>query len=593
MFAPTLMVAGETMFRTIHIKLVGIFILLIVSLMAVVGSFLVARIVQQFYLDQFTQSMKQTFENHDFVSALRAATASGDTQQISEILIAYSGNLSIDLTQRKQRSFYILDAQTGAYIDGSDNNRGASLELSPNIITALSGEQGDALQLSGRFMDFAVPISSGGNTFIIYIRDEKTGLSEQMTEIFTIIIEALMIGLIIAILLAFALSKTMTNPIENLTKSAKMVAAGNFSEPLPVHSNDEIGVLTQTFNDMSAILRDTLDAVGNERDKLGTLFLHMNDGVAAFSRSGMILHMNPAAEDLLDVSFSDTLLFDEMFDGIITLSEVQNETITRSVEKNGLKLNMSFAVYGGTITEGGVMALIYDVTEQARLDQMRREFVSSVSHELRTPLTNVKSYAETLSNPVDLDVDVIAKFSNVIVGEADRMTRIVSDLFTLSRFDYGQMDWHMTQVSATDLLKGAFEAMRLEALHRGQKLSMDMPLSLPELYADRERLAQVFINILSNAIKYTPDGGDIDMKVWVEDGHLIVTVTDTGIGIPKSDIERVFDRFYRVDKARSRESGGTGLGLSIAKEIIQHHNGEIEISSVLKKGTTITVRFKL
>jgi len=557
--------------------------------MAVVGSFLVARIVQQFYLDQFTETMQKAFIHNEFVTALKAEVAADDPQEIKEVLRLYSGVLgTIDLTQR---NFYILDAQTGAYIAGSDDERGPNLELSTNIVTALSGEIGEAIQLSGRFMDCAVPITSGGNTFIIYIRDEKTGLSEQMYDIFTIIIEALMIGLIIAILLAFALSKTMTTPIENLTKSAQMVAAGNFLEPLPVHSNDEIGELTRTFNDMSAILRDTLDAVGNERDKLGTLFLHMNDGVAAFSRSGMILHMNPAAEDLLDVRFLDTLMFDDLFEGIIALNEVQSETITRSVEKNGLKLNMSFAVYGGTITEGGVMALIYDVTEQARLDQMRREFVSSVSHELRTPLTNVKSYAETLCNPVDLDTDVIAKFSSVIVGEADRMTRIVSDLFTLSRFDYGQMDWHMSIVSAADLLKGAFEAMRLEALHHGQKLSMDMPLSLPELYADRERLAQVFINILSNAIKYTPDGGDIDMRVWVEnDKYLVVTVTDTGIGIPKSDIARVFDRFYRVDKARSRASGGTGLGLSIAREIVQHHNGDIEIKSVLNKGTTITVR---
>ena len=579
------------MFRTIHIKLVGIFILLIVSLMAVVGSFLIARIVQQFYLEEFTQTMQQTFNNNtDFVAALRAAAAEGDTQQLKEILGGYSGVLNIDF---KQRHFYILDAMTGAYIEGSQNADAANLELSPNIITALTGEPGFSLQLSGRFMDCAVPVRSGDNTFIIYIRDEKTGLSEQMNEIFIIIIESLMIGLIIAILLAFALSKTMTTPIENLTKSAKMVASGSFSEPLPVHSGDEIGVLTQTFNDMSSILRDTLDAVGNERDKLGTLFLHMNDGVAAFGRSGMILHMNPAAEELLGVKFADTLRFGDLFEGIVTFDEVLDGTVTRAVEKDGLKLNMSFAAYGGAVTEGGVMALIYDVTEQARLDQMRREFVSSVSHELRTPLTNVKSYAETLCNPVDLDSDVIAKFSSVIVGEADRMTRIVSDLFTLSRFDYGQMDWHMSRVAAAELLKGAFEAMRLEALHRGQKLSLDLPLDLPELYADRERLAQVFINILSNAIKYTPDGGDIDMRARVEDGDLVVSVTDTGMGIPENETERVFDRFYRVDKARSRASGGTGLGLSIAKEIIQHHNGWIEIDSVLNKGTTVRVKLKL
>lgn len=578
------------MFRTIHIKLVGIFILLIVSLMTVVGGFLVTRIAQ-FYLDQFKDSMIQAFEETpEFYIALKGAAAEGNVNQLKSVLKAYSGILGVDV---KQRHFYILDSQTGAYIDGSDDERGAVLNLSPNIITALSGVSGFDLQLSGRFWDCAVPIESGDYTYIIYIRDEKQSLNDQMGEIFLIIVEALLIGLIIAILFAFALSKTMTTPIEKLTKSAQQVALGQFSERLPVHSSDEIGVLTKTFNDMASILRNTLDAVGNERDKLGTLFLHMNDGVAAFEKSGVILHMNPAAEEMLDVKFSDTLMFDDLFAGIITLDTVHGETLTRAVERNGRKLNMSFTTFGGAVTEGGVMALIYDVTEQARLDQMRREFVSSVSHELRTPLTNVKSYAETLTNPEDLDSEIIAKFSSVIVGEADRMTRIVSDLFTLSRFDYGQMDWHMSRFSSSDLLKGAFEAMRLEALHHGQKLSLDIPLVLPELFADRERLAQVFINILSNAIKYTPDGGDIEMRAWLEEKYLVVSVTDSGIGIPKEDLERVFERFYRVDKARSRASGGTGLGLSIAQEIITYHDGEIEIDSVLNKGTTIKVKLKI
>lgn len=578
------------LFRTIHIKLVGIFILLIVSLMTVVGGFLVTRIAQ-FYLDQFEDSMVEAFNNSpDFTNALKAAVAEGDIGQIKVVLNAFSGTLGTDL---KQRHYYILDAVTGSYLAGSVDEMKTALVLSPNIITALSGNNGFTLQLSGRFWDCAVPVTGGENTYIIYIRDEKIGFNAQMGEIFLIIIEALMFGLIIAVLFAFALSKTMTTPIEKLTSSAQQVAQGQFSERLPVHSHDEIGVLTKTFNDMSAILRDTLDAVGNERDKLGTLFLHMNDGVAAFSKSGAILHMNPAAEEMLDVKFADTLLFNDLFAGIITLDQVQGETILRTVERKGIKLNMSFTTFGGEKGEGGVMALIYDVTEQARLDQMRREFVSSVSHELRTPLTNVKSYAETLTNPEDLDTEIIAKFSNVIVGEADRMTRIVSDLFTLSRFDYGQTDWHMSQFPAADLLKSAFEAMRLEALHHGQKLSLDIPLVLPELFADRERLSQVFINILSNAIKYTPDGGDIEMKVWLEEPYLVVSVTDSGIGIPKEDIEHIFERFYRVDKARARASGGTGLGLSIAQEIISYHDGKIEVESVINKGTTIKVMLKL
>ena len=576
------------MFRTIHIKLVGIFILLIVSLMAVTGSFMITSIVQ-LYLDEFEETMTAAFnDNGEFVGALRSAAATGDPAALKNVLRGYSGILGIDLAQRH---FYVLDAKTGAYLAGSDDARGAAIDVTaPNIIKALSGGHGFQRQFAGRFMDCAVRFEEGGQAFIVYIRDEKRGLMEQTSEMLLIIVEALMIGLMISVLLALVLSKTMTVPIENLTKSAQLLAKGELTKSIPVHSGDEIGVLTNTFNDMAAILRSTMDAIGNERDKLGTLFLHMNDGVAAFGKNGAILHMNPAAEKMLDTSFSDTLTFDGLFSGVVSPEEISGgETAVKAVERNDRKLNMSFTTFGAPGAEGGIMALIYDVTEQVMLDRMRREFISSISHEMRTPLTNVRSYAETLTNPEDLDSDVIAKFSNVIVGEADRMTRIISDLLTLSKFDYGKMDMHFTTFGAYELLKSAFEAMRLEALHRGQKFSLDIPVSLPALRADRERLEQVIVNVLSNAIKYTPDLGEIQMKAEVKAGSLYVTVADSGIGIPQEETERVFERFYRVDKARSRASGGTGLGLSIAREIVDRHGGDISISSAPGKGTAVTI----
>lgn len=580
------------MFRTIHIKLVGIFVLLIVSLMTVAGSFMITRIVQ-FYLDEFAETMIQAFNyNIEFTDALRKAAATGGALELREVLGGYAGVLGIDF---KQRHFYILDAGTGVYLAGSDDARGAALDVtSPNIITALSGENGFRRQFTGNFMDCAVPLpaeAGGENAFIVYIRDEKRGLAAQTSEMFIIIIEALMVGLIISVLLAFVLSKTMTAPIENLTKNAKLLAQGEVTQSIPVYSGDEIGVLTNTFNDMAAILKRTMDAIGNERDKLGTLFLHMSDGVAAFGRNGAILHMNPAAERMLGTAFTDTLTFGELFSEVVTAEEITSgETVVKDVERNDRKLNMSFTTFGAPGSEGGIMALIYDVTEQSNLDRMRREFISSISHEMRTPLTNVRSYAETLTNPEDLDAEVIAKFSNVIVGEADRMTRIVSDLLTLSKFDYGKMELHFTTFGAHELLKNAFEAMRLEALHHGQKFSLDIPAALPRLYADRERLEQVIVNVLSNAIKYTPDLGEIQMKAEVAEGSLFITVTDSGVGIPQEDIERVFERFYRVDKARSRASGGTGLGLSIAREITGSHGGDISISSAAGKGTAVTIR---
>ena len=586
------------MFRTIHIKLVGIFILLIVSLMVVVGTFLMLR-VSQFYLDEFAQAMASAFsENEELVAELRAEARSGQPASLMGVLRVYSGILGIDLSQRH---YYILDATTGAALSGTDQNGLRTLDITPNIATALSGSPGYQRQLTGSYMDCAVPITGGGHTFIVYIRDDMTRQQALNQELFLIIIEALLLGLAIAVLLAFTLSKTMTTPIEQLTKSALSVASGDFSKKLPVYAGDEIGVLTKTFNDMADVLNDTLDQIGNERDKLGTLFLHMNDGVAAFSRDGRILHMNPAAERMLGMFFSVKLTFDSLFDGIVKLSEVAamspRDTMGRSATVGERMLEMSFTTFGAAGLEpaGGVMALIYDVTERARLDKMRREFVSSVSHELRTPLTNVKSYAETLTNPDGLEPGLITRFSQVIMGEADRMARIVSDLLTLSRFDYGKMDWHLTSFPAADLLTGAFEAMRLEAIRRKQTLTLELPALLPVIHADRERIEQVLINILSNAIKYSHENGTIEMTAGIEapgerGGMFWVTVTDGGIGIPPEDIERVFERFYRVDKARSRASGGTGLGLSIAQEIVQNHGGEILIESAPGRGTKVTMR---
>ncbi len=578
------------MFRTVHIKLVGIFILLIVSLMTVVGSFLMLQ-VTRFYLNQFSTAMSQAFSQPEFVSSLREATNSGDTNQLKERLRAYSGLLGIDLSQRH---YYILDSKSGAVITGSDDR---TIDLTPNIVTALTGLPGYAHQLSSSYMDCAVPISSGEFTYIIYVRDERTTQQALNVELFLIIVEALLFGLIIAVLLSFVLSKTMTNPIEQLTRSAQLVASGEFSTRLPVHTADEIGVLTKTFNDMASILQETLEAVGNERDKLNILFLHMNDGVAAFRRDGTLLHMNPAAERMLRQPFTENLTFDALFANVLPFAEVlalaPRQTIERQETVAGRKLTISVTTFGAPNVEAGVMVLIYDVTEKARLDQMRREFVSSVSHELRTPLTNVKSYAETLSNPEGLDPDVISRFSHVIVGEADRMTRIVSDLFTLSRFDYGKMDWHVTTFPVENLLKSAFEAMRLEANRHGQTLSLELPTDLPKITADQARLEQVLVNILSNAIRYTPDKGVIEMTAGVAHAQIWISVSDSGIGIPQNEIAHVFERFYRVDKARSRASGGTGLGLSIASEILQKHGGDISIQSAEKQGTTVTVKLPL
>jgi two-component system sensor histidine kinase VicK len=359
-----------------------------------------------------------------------------------------------------------------------------------------------------------------------------------------------------------------------------------------VHSRDEIGVLTETFNDMAGVLRDTLETVEGERNKLNTLFLHMTDGVTAFNREGQIIHINPAAVEMLGISPEHKPCFDEIYAATgITLEKALELTEQESIEKklsiNNRTLQLFIAAFGSDEGERGAIAVIHDITEQQKLEDARREFVANVSHELRTPLTNIKSYTETLMENPDAPDELRDKFYNVIMNETDRMTRIVKDLLTLSRLDSTRMDWKISRFDIKKSIEHVFSAMEMDAKKHAHTMLLDMDEDLPEITGDRERIEQVLINILSNAVKYTPDGGKISMRVHYNEGYIHISVTDNGIGIPKSDLQRVFERFYRVDKARSREKGGTGLGLAIAREIIEYHGGNISISSVFNHGTTV------
>ena len=401
-------------------------------------------------------------------------------------------------------------------------------------------------------------------------------------------------GLLVAVFLSFLLSKTITTPIENIRTRAQMVASGDFSHRLEIQSNDEIGELTATFNHMADRLHDTLEEVAGERDKLGTMFLHMADGVSAFSADGKLVQMNPAAERLLGVPYREDEHFNDLFEGIeIPTPQKAGKQgfVQMEMERQGRTLSVLFAPYGAGENERGIVAVIHDITEQRKLDDSRREFIANVSHELRTPLTNIKSYTETLLDAAgDLPADTEVKFLSVIAGETDRMTRIVKDLLTLSKLDCGKMDLHFHRFSMQHMLEGVYNAMALEAENNGLTLKLRLAGEMPVMNGDRERLEQVVINILSNAVKYTPRGGHIELSAAPYDStHVKIAVQDDGMGIPEADQPRLFERFYRVDKARSRAKGGSGLGLAIAKEMVEAHRGTISLTSKLDVGTTFTI----
>lgn len=472
------------MTRSIYTKLVAIILVLILSLMAVVGAFLV-RGVRNFYINEFYTRMQEVFSDADIAADLRFAAGETDAaEHMADILRANMGRLGID---SGSRNYYILDGTTGACLTGSDPAAGQSLAITRNILTALSGSEGYAANSGDDYMDVALPVSSGSGSYIVYIIDNKETVTNLNAQLFQIIIEAIGVGLLISVLLSLLLAKTMVTPIQSLTKAAEKVAAGDFSETVDNPARDEIGVLTRTFNDMAGQLESNI-------------------------------------EDL----------------------------------KNA--------------------------------EQMRREFVANVSHELRTPVTSIRSYAETLEDARGaMDPETERHFLEVIVGESDRMTKIVQDLLMLSKFDAGSIAFDFAEFSFEKSVRDVYNAQLLEAQKRGHTFELEFKGELPVIRGDRARIEQVLINMISNAIKYTHDGGKIRMTAGCSGDSVWCSVKDNGIGIPKGDIGRVFERFYRVDKARSRESGGTGLGLSIAYEIVERHSGRIGIESQKGKGTTITV----
>lgn len=572
--------------RSLQTRLVLVFVLLIVSVMVVVGTFMLNQ-VSVYYFDDFTEQMNSVFNAEVFDMLRNEAKADNGAERLNTAVSAYSSAMRIS----SYRNYYILDGETGATLFGSNDDK---VERTPAVISALSGKIGQEKRVSSGYMDRANPITVDGEVkYIVYVKDTKQDQQNLTASIFAIILRTVIFALLIAVILSFLFAKTITKPIGNITKGAKRLSMGELDTTLEVASDDEIGTLTETFNDMATALKKTLAKVEDERNKLDATFLYMTDGVTAFSGEGTLIHFNPAAVEMLGFDSKKDREFERVFKDIgIEFESLLN--MEKSFEEYDLQhdekvLKISFARFGRGTDETGVVAIIHDFTEQQKLENSRREFVANVSHELRTPLTNVKSYTETLAESPDAPDEMKAQFYGVILNETDRMTRIVKDLLTLSRLDSAKMDWKNETFSLKKSVENAYHAMEIEARRHGHKLTMSVDSSLPDFYGDRERIEQVFINLLSNAVKYTPDGGRIDFSAENFEDHIKVVVKDNGIGVSEDDMPRIFERFYRVDKARSRESGGTGLGLSIAREIIKNYGGDITLESKFGSGTTVSV----
>lgn len=580
------------MFKSIQWKIIAIFLLLTVSVMIVVGTFLLQNISAYYYNDFNTSLDTQVFNENvveDFESAL---SGTDPLYNCLELLKVYSVRMGID----SFRNYYVLDSDLNI-LGGSSSEVGIR-EATPNLMLALSGERGNLADENSQVMDYALPI--GGGKYIIYITDSMQEVNEIITNMFVNIFWALLFGLLMSLILGFFLSRTIIAPISTLQHRSESMAEGDFTHKIEVRSRDEIGRLTIAFNEMASKINTSLEEIQAEKNKVEAILLHMTDAVLAYDNTGALIHINPAGENLLGEHKEKTFdQFFDMLDANISLYRIlyidSNESIERDVEFKGKSLKAFFAPFNTERSlTAGVVVVFQDITRRQMLDNARREFVANVSHELRTPLTTIKTYAETISDMGDGNIDSsVLHFVKVIENEADRMTRLVKDLLTLSQLDSSKIIERRKKFDLSQLISSVAEKLSISAKSSGHRIKVDINMSSPICFGEPDAIEQVITNIISNAIKYTPGGGKIDIKCYGDFSRAYITVQDNGIGIPESDLPRIFERFYRVDKARSRQSGGTGLGLAIAKEIILRHEGTIEIESPNQRGTIVKIMLPL
>lgn len=585
------------MYKKLQFKIILILVSFIISVMAVVGTILLNN-VYKYYSNEFTKQLDEVFDE-DLINEIKNAMRRENySELIYNTLYAYSGQMGIDL----YRNWCLLSSD-GEYIVGSDENTsgGFNIEKTSNLISAISGTSSSHQYWGSDVMDWAMVVENSDtdpSRLIIYIYDTQEEMHEFSWMIFSIIMQSLLIGLVIAVILSFFLSKAITSPIKNITDKATRLAEGDFSNMLSVYSEDEIGTLTVTFNKMASELKTTLDEISTEREKLQTIFSYLNDGVIAFDSAGNLLHINPTAAELMD---GDKITLEFLLKAFgleeelnwLYLDEDREEYYSNIQFKNRF-FDISLGHFSFNISEitfKGYIAVIHDVTEHYELEKSRREFIATVSHELGTPLTGIKGAAETIINNTDMPNDVKSHFLGMIIGESDRMTRLVKDLLVLSRLDNNRMMWKLSEFSLISLLQKCCDLLTPEAQSLGHKISLNIEENITaNVLADKERVEQIFINITQNALKYTPENGDIKVSLRKKDEESFeIKVSDNGMGIPNDDLPHIFERFYRVDKARSSDRGGTGLGLAIAKEIVLGHGGDISIDSKLGDGTTVTV----
>jgi len=599
------MSGGIRFFRTIQVKLIIIYVLLILIAMQLIGVYFIST-MKTSLTSTFTTNMN---DQANLLARLAAETlnskpekAPADGQTTEE----YLSSLVRNLFSINEAEIQLLDT-SGRVLATSLSihqeyvgKKNTSLAVSRALQGIRDNEEEVIDEDNVRKKIIAKPIMYGSKTVgAVYMVASMKELYQTVDRINRIFVSGMMIALGLTGVLGILLAHTITNPIKGLTRQAAAVAEGRFDQQVPVLGDDEIGRLSEVFNDMTSRLREALGVNEEEKEKLASILANMSDGVVAADERGIVMITNRRASEMLREDACEGCQLSELFkmeeDQLSALMHGHESSVVIHRVPSGddedeiIKITFT-PIHRRDKGISGTIAVLQDVTEQERLEQSRREFVANVSHELRTPLTTIKSYAEALDDGAMEEPELGTRFVGVIRNETERMIRLVTDLLHLSRLDSSQAALRRQATAVPEMLEEVADRFSFQMRKKQIRCKVIVEDGVSSVWLDRDQIDQVLDNLVSNAIKYTLDGGRIEIAARRPDpGMISISVRDTGIGIPRKDLNRIFDRFYRVDKARSRNMGGTGLGLSIAREIVKAHGGSIALDSELNEGTTVTV----
>lgn len=601
--------SGIPFFKSIHFKIPVIFILTLLISLQIVGAYFIRSLETEMltsFDDQLTSQTTFIIDNIQSVMEDEDLNEDEKETQVNSILRRFNNGSVLEIQLFDSNGFLLATSNptSQAYI----GQRTVDEDIEETLFTGIRSEtSGYDSNQEIRIKKFVTPIfstaSSGAMIGILNVSANLETIYSQIQNIMSLFLIASGISLVFTTGLAMLISSQIINPLQKMRDQTKQIAEGNYSTTLDINSEDEIGQLAESINYLSVRVGDAQDLTEAERQRLDSVLRHMTDGVIATDRRGKITIINDRSLSILNktqeevigesiieaLDLSDRFSFRELFDQhesiLLNYANDEGETIIRA-EYSVIQRESGFI--------SGLVWVLTDITEHEKIERDRKQFVSNISHELRTPLTSVRSYSEALVDGAIKDEKVAVEFLNVIQTETDRMIRMISDLLHLSRMDAKQQVINRELIIFKDLVNhilDRFDMMLQSEDYEGKNYIIKRELMEEEVWVeiDQDKLIQVIDNIMNNAIKYSPDGGTIYVRLMSTHNQLVLSIQDQGLGIPQESIPHLFDRFYRVDKARSRAQGGSGLGLSIAKEEIELHNGTIWVNSIENKGTTFFI----